>query len=64
MKTRTVRRIVIELSEEEYEYLREYKGSRTWKEFLFEMLKFREETINKKLRSLCEEIYAEIRKKM
>lgn len=58
MKTKTVRRVVIELSAGEYEYLRKYKGDMTWKEFLFELLRFKEETLNKKLRYLCEEIYS------
>ena len=56
MKTKTVRRVVIELTEDEYRYLKKYKGDMTWKGLLFSLIRFREEIINKKLRYLCEEI--------
>ena len=58
-KPRTVRRIVIELDATEYNILRELKGTRTWKEFIFDLIEFRRKILSMSLYDIYKKIIEE-----
>lgn len=53
---RPIKRIVIELSSEEYDMLKRLKKTKTWREFLFELLEFKYELWEKSVREVCKSL--------
>lgn len=51
--TKRTKRVVLELNTDEYRMLKKLKGEKTWREFILDLVKLKEEVLESKIRELC-----------